>query len=283
MQAKIIDGEKISKIIKKEIYNKVKSRISLGKRAPGLASILVGDDPASKIYVQEKYRLCRSIGFFFKLYDFPNDTDEITLLKLIDHLNKDEKIDGIFISLPLPKRINPIRISEKIRPDKDIDGLHPYNIGLLCQRTPKLKPCTSQGVITLLKRYRIKLIGLNSVVVGASNHVGRPMILELLSEGCTTTAVHRFTTDLVYHVKHADLLVVAIGKPNFVPGSWIKPGAIVIDVGINYMKEGGVVGDVCYKEAIKIAGWITPVPGGVGPMTTMMLMKNTLHACEVHY
>ncbi|ARC53317.1 bifunctional methylenetetrahydrofolate dehydrogenase/methenyltetrahydrofolate cyclohydrolase FolD [Candidatus Riesia pediculischaeffi] len=282
MLAKIIDGKKISKIIRKKIYERVKVRIASGKRVPGVAAILVGDNPASKVYVREKYKICKTIGFFSKLYDLSKDIDEVHLLNLISRLNKDKEIDGIFVSLPLPKNINSIKILEKIRPDKDIDGLHPYNIGRLCQRTPKLKPCTSQGIITLLKRYKIKLIGLNSVVVGASNYVGRPISLELLSEGCTITMVHRFTNNMVYHIKNADLLVVAIGKPNFIPGDWIKPGAIVVDVGINCTDDGKIVGDVCYKEAIEIAGWITPVPGGVGPMTVTMLMRNILYACEIH-
>lgn len=283
MSAKIIDGKMISKIITQEIAEKVKFRLLLGKRAPGLAVILVGNDPASKIYVNSKRRTCRAVGFFSRSYNLSENTTESELLQLINQLNNDEAIDGILVQLPLPKTISYLKILEHIHPDKDVDGFHPYNIGLLCQRVPKLRPCTSYGVITLLKRYQINLLGLNAVIIGTSNIVGRPMNLELLLAGCTITVTHRFTRNLRYYVEQADLLVVAIGKPNFIPGEWIKPGAIIIDIGINRLSNGKITGDVCCQEAQKRASWITPVPGGVGPMTVVTLMQNTLQAYDNYH
>nr|CBA72071.1 bifunctional 5,10-methylene-tetrahydrofolate dehydrogenase/ 5,10-methylene-tetrahydrofolate cyclohydrolase [Arsenophonus nasoniae] len=273
----------ISETIRQEVAEKVKLRLSLGKRAPGLAVILVGNDPASQIYVNSKRRTCEAVGFISRSYDLAEKTTESELLQLIDQLNNDKAIDGILVQLPLPKTIDYIKILEHIHPDKDVDGFHPYNIGRLCQRAPRLRPCTPRGIITLLERYQIKLLGLNAVIVGASNIVGRPMSLELLLAGCTTTVAHRFTTNLRHHVEQADLLVVAIGKANFIPGEWIKPGAVVMDVGINRLENGKVTGDVCYQEAQQRASWITPVPGGVGPMTVATLMQNTLQACEEYH
>lgn len=283
MSAKIIDGKMISETIRQEVAEKVKLRLSLGKRAPGLAVILVGNDPASQIYVNSKRRTCEEVGFISRSYDLAEKTTESELLQLIDQLNNDKAIDGILVQLPLPKTIDYIKILEHIHPDKDVDGFHPYNIGRLCQRAPRLRPCTPRGIITLLERYQINLLGLNAVIVGASNIVGRPMSLELLLAGCTTTVAHRFTRNLRHHVEQADLLIVAIGKPNFISGDWIKPGAIVMDVGINRLKNGKVTGDVCYQEAQQRASWITPVPGGVGPMTVATLMQNTLQACEEYH
>ncbi|MGP1959016.1 MAG: bifunctional methylenetetrahydrofolate dehydrogenase/methenyltetrahydrofolate cyclohydrolase FolD [Arsenophonus sp. NC-CH8-MAG3] len=283
MSAKIINGKMISETIEQEIAEKVKLRLSLGKRAPGLAVILVGNNPASQIYVNNKRRTCEIVGFISRSYDLLEKTTELELLQLINQLNNDKTIDGILIQLPLPKTIEYIKILEHIHPDKDVDGFHPYNIGRLCQRAPRLRPCTSRGIITLLERYQINLLGLNAVIVGASNIVGRPMSLELLLSGCTTTVTHRFTTNLRHHIERADLLVVAIGKPNFIPGEWIKPGAIVIDVGINLLENGKITGDIRYKEAQKRASWITHVIGGVGPMTVATLMQNTLQACEDYH
>lgn len=283
MSAKIIDGKMISETIKQEIGEKVKLRLSLGKRAPGLAVILVGNDPASQIYVNSKRRTCEAVGFISRSYNLAEKTTESELLQLIDQLNNDKAIDGILVQLPLPKTIDYIKILEHIHPDKDVDGFHPYNIGRLCQRAPRLRPCTPRGIITLLERYQINLLGLNAVIVGTSNIVGRPMSLELLLTGCTTTVTHRFTTNLRQHIEQADLLVVAIGKPSFIPGEWIKPGAIIMDVGINRLKNGTVTGDVCYQEAQQRASWITPVPGGVGPMTVATLMQNTLQAYEEYH
>ena len=283
MSAKIIDGKMISETIRQEIAEKVKLRLSLGKRAPGLAVILVGNDPASQIYVTSKRRTCEAVGFVSRSYDLAEKTTESELLQLIDQLNNDKTIDGVLVQLPLPKTIDYIKILEHIHPDKDVDGFHPYNIGRLCQRAPRLRPCTPHGIITLLERYQINLLGLNAVIIGASNIVGRPMSLELLLAGCTTTVTHRFTTKLRHHVEQADLLVAAVGKPNFIPGEWIKYGAIVMDVGINRLENGKVTGDVCYQEARQRASWITPVPGGVGPMTVVTLMQNTLQACEEYH
>lgn len=242
--------------------------------------MLVGADPASQIYVGSKRRACEEVGFLSHSYDLPDSTSEMELLSLIDQLNHDDTIDGVLVQLPLPANIDYVKVLEHISPSKDVDGFHPYNVGRLCQRAPKLRPCTPKGIITLLERYNIDTYGLNAVVIGASNIVGRPMSMELLLAGCTTTVTHRFTKDLRHHVEHADLLVVAVGKPGFILGEWIKPGAIVIDVGINRLDNGKVVGDVDFDEAVKRAAFITPVPGGVGPMTVATLIQNTLQACE---
>ncbi|MDR2243442.1 MAG: bifunctional methylenetetrahydrofolate dehydrogenase/methenyltetrahydrofolate cyclohydrolase FolD, partial [Providencia alcalifaciens] len=244
---------------------------------------LVGANPASQIYVGSKRRACEEVGFISRSYDLPDTTTEAELLKLIDDLNQDNEIDGILVQLPLPAGIDNVKVIERIHPDKDVDGFHPYNVGRLCQRAPRLRPCTPRGIVTLLERYDINTYGLNAVIIGASNIVGRPMSLELLLAGCTTTVTHRFTKDLEQHVRNADLLVVAVGKPNFIPGEWIKPGAIVIDVGINRLENGKVTGDVDFDEASKRAAWITPVPGGVGPMTVATLIQNTLQACEEYH
>ncbi|PNL49799.1 bifunctional methylenetetrahydrofolate dehydrogenase/methenyltetrahydrofolate cyclohydrolase FolD [Proteus mirabilis] len=283
MSARIIDGKSIAQTIRSEVAEKVKRRINAGKRAPGLAVILVGDNPASQIYVGSKRRACEEVGFISRSYDLPDTTSEADLLNLIDQLNADSTIDGILVQLPLPAGIDNVKVLERIHPDKDVDGFHPYNIGRLCQRAPKLRPCTPRGIVTLLERCNIPMNGLNAVIIGASNIVGRPMSLELLLAGCTTTVTHRFTKDLRFHVEHADLVVVAVGKPNFIPGEWIKPGAIVIDVGINRLENGKVVGDVDFEAASQRAGWISPVPGGVGPMTVATLIQNTLQACEEYH
>lgn len=283
MSARIIDGKTIAQTIRSEVAEKVKQRIKIGKRAPGLAVILVGDNPASQIYVASKRKACDEVGFISRSYDLPDTTSEADLLNLIDTLNEDNTIDGILVQLPLPAGIDNVKVLERIHPDKDVDGFHPYNIGRLCQRAPKLRPCTPRGIVTLLERCNIPMNALNAVIIGASNIVGRPMSLELLLAGCTTTVTHRFTKDLRFHVEHADLVVVAVGKPNFIPGEWIKPGAIVIDVGINRLENGKVVGDVDFAQASQRAGWISPVPGGVGPMTVATLIQNTLQACEEYH
>ncbi|KGD82287.1 bifunctional methylenetetrahydrofolate dehydrogenase/methenyltetrahydrofolate cyclohydrolase FolD [Pantoea agglomerans] len=280
MAAKIIDGKTIAQQVRVEVAEKVKQRLAAGKRAPGLAVVLVGENPASQIYVASKRRACEEVGFHSRSYDLPATTREAELLDLIDALNQDDEIDGILVQLPLPAGIDNVKVLERITPDKDVDGFHPYNVGRLCQRAPTLRPCTPRGIVTLLERYNIDTYGLNAVVVGASNIVGRPMSMELLLAGCTTTVTHRFTKDLRHHVEHADLLVVAVGKPGFIPGEWIKPGAIVIDVGINRLESGKVVGDVDFDSASERASYITPVPGGVGPMTVATLIQNTLQACE---
>ncbi|CRY23404.1 bifunctional methylenetetrahydrofolate dehydrogenase/methenyltetrahydrofolate cyclohydrolase FolD [Yersinia enterocolitica] len=283
MSAKIIDGKTIAQQVRNEVAALVQKRLAAGKRAPGLAVVLVGENPASQIYVASKRKACEEVGFVSRSYDLPMTTTEAELLALIDSLNNDSEIDGILVQLPLPAGIDNVKVLEHIHPDKDVDGFHPYNVGRLCQRAPKLRPCTPRGIVTLLERYDIPTYGLNAIVVGASNIVGRPMSLELLLAGCTTTVTHRFTKNLRQHVENADLLVVAVGKPGFIPGEWIKPGAIVIDVGINRLESGKVVGDVEFDVAVERAGWITPVPGGVGPMTVATLIQNTLQACEEYH
>jgi methylenetetrahydrofolate dehydrogenase (NADP+)/methenyltetrahydrofolate cyclohydrolase len=280
MAAKIIDGKTIAQQVRNEVAEQVKQRLAAGKRAPGLAVVLVGENPASQIYVASKRKACEEVGFISRSYDLPASTTEPELLALIEKLNTDQDIDGILVQLPLPAGIDNVKVLERISPDKDVDGFHPYNVGRLCQRAPKLRPCTPRGIVTLLERYNIDTYGLNAVVVGASNIVGRPMSMELLLAGCTTTVTHRFTKNLRHHVENADLLIVAVGKPGFIPGDWIKPGAIVIDVGINRLESGKVVGDVDFEAASERAAYITPVPGGVGPMTVATLIQNTLQACE---
>lgn len=283
MSAQIIDGKTIAQQVRLEVAEKVKQRLAAGKRAPGLAVILVGENPASQIYVSSKRKACEEVGFISRSYDLPGTTGEEQLLALIDKLNDDAEIDGILVQLPLPEGIDNVKVLERIAADKDVDGFHPYNVGRLCQRAPQLRPCTPRGIMTLLERYNIDTFGLNAVVIGASNIVGRPMSLELLLGGCTTTVTHRFTRNLRQHVENADLLVVAVGKPGFIPGEWIKPGAVVIDVGINRLDDGRVVGDVEFAVAAERAAWITPVPGGVGPMTVATLIQNTLQACEEYH
>lgn len=279
MTAQIISGTTLSKQIKSDISKKITHYLSEGKRAPGLAVILVGADPASQVYVGSKRRSCEEIGITSQSYDLPETTSEQELLALIDKLNADETIDGILVQLPLPKQINSEAIIERIDPKKDVDGFHPYNVGRLCQRIPTLRACTPYGVMKLLETTGIDLHGKHAVIVGASNIVGRPMSLELLLAGATVTVTHRFTKDLESHVRQADILVVAVGKPNLVQGEWVKEGAVVIDVGINRI-DGKLVGDVGFESASQKASYITPVPGGVGPMTVAMLMHNTLYAYE---
>lgn len=280
MSAKIIDGKAVAADLKQKLKLATDELIAAGKRRPGLAVVLIGENPASKVYVGSKRRSCEEIGIKSVAYDMPDTTSQDELLALIDKLNNDEEIDGILVQLPLPAHIDSETVIERIAPHKDVDGFHPYNIGRLAQRMPVLRPCTPKGVITLLRSTEMDLKGLEAVVVGASNIVGRPMALELLLAGCTTTVCHRWTKNLEEQVRRADLLVVAVGKPNFIPGDWIKPGAIVIDVGINRLENGKLTGDVDFEGAKEKAAWITPVPGGVGPMTVATLMENTLFAAE---
>ncbi|WP_176467002.1 bifunctional methylenetetrahydrofolate dehydrogenase/methenyltetrahydrofolate cyclohydrolase FolD [Vibrio metoecus] len=280
MTAQNIDGTLISQTVRSEVAARVKARVQAGLRAPGLAVVLVGEDPASQVYVGSKRRACEEVGFVSKSFDLPATASEEALLSLVEELNNDPQIDGILVQLPLPAGIDTTKVLESIHPEKDVDGFHPYNVGRLAQRIPKLRSCTPKGIITLLDRYNIPLRGKHAVIVGASNIVGRPMTLELLLAGCTTTTCHRFTQDLEGHIRQADILVVAVGKPNFIPGAWIKEGAIVVDVGINRLDTGKLVGDVEYDVARTRASFITPVPGGVGPMTVASLIENTMMACE---
>ncbi len=280
MTAQLIDGKQIAADIRKNIALQVQDRLNKGLRAPGLAVILVGSDPASEVYVSHKRKDCEQVGFQSQAYDLAETTTQVELLDLIDQLNNDATVDGILVQLPLPKHLDSSLLLERISPSKDVDGFHPYNVGRLAQRIPLLRSCTPKGIMTLLEHTGVDLHGLDAVIVGASNIVGRPMALELLLAGCTTTITHRFTKDLESHVRRADLVVVAVGIPNLVKGEWIKPGAIVIDVGITRQDNGQLIGDVGFDEAIKRAAWITPVPGGVGPMTRACLLENTLQACE---
>jgi methylenetetrahydrofolate dehydrogenase (NADP+)/methenyltetrahydrofolate cyclohydrolase len=280
MAAQLISGKSIAEQLLATLKQRIEQRLQDGKRAPALAVILVGDSAASQIYVANKRRSCEQAGMRSLSYNLPSDTTEADLLKLVDELNQDTSVDGILVQLPLPSQINAERVIERIDPLKDVDGFHPYNVGRLALRMPLLRPCTPRGIMTMLQTLNVDLKGLNAVVVGASNIVGRPMSLELLLAGCTVTTCHRFTRNLAELVAAADLLVVAVGKPGFIPGEWIKPGAIVIDVGINRLESGKICGDVQFDLASARAAWITPVPGGVGPMTVATLMENTLDALE---
>lgn len=280
MTAQIIDGKTIAAELKQKIKAATQMRLATGKRRPGLAVVLIGDNPASQVYVGSKRRSCEEVGFKSESFDLADSTSEQELLDLITQLNQDDEIDGILVQLPLPAHINADTVIEHIAPHKDVDGFHPYNIGRLAQRHPQLRPCTPKGVITMMQSVGIELKGKEAVVVGASNIVGRPMALELLLAGCTTTVCHRMTKDLESHVRRAEVLIVAVGKPGFIPGAWIRDGAVVIDVGINRLADGKLTGDVEFDKASEKAAWITPVPGGVGPMTVATLLENTLFAAD---
>jgi methylenetetrahydrofolate dehydrogenase (NADP+) / methenyltetrahydrofolate cyclohydrolase len=282
MSAKILDGKATAADLRQQIKSRVDERVACGQRRPGLAVVLVGENPASQVYVRNKRKSCEEVGFHSVSHDLPVTTSQEELLALIDELNADEAIDGILVQLPLPEQIDEELVIERILPTKDVDGFHPYNVGRLALRMPLLRSCTPKGVMTLLERTGQKLEGLDAVIIGQSNIVGRPMALELLAARCTITVCHSRTKDLAEKARNADVLVVAIGRGEFVPGDWIKPGAIVIDVGMNRNDEGKLVGDVHYESAKERASWITPVPGGVGPMTIATLLENTLQAAELH-
>jgi methylenetetrahydrofolate dehydrogenase (NADP+) / methenyltetrahydrofolate cyclohydrolase len=249
-------------------------------RKPGLAVVQVGDNAASTVYVRSKRKSCGEVGIESFAYDLPASTPANELLDLVHTLNQDEGVDGILVQMPLPKGIDSDRIVDAVDPAKDVDGFHPTNTGLLAQKRPRLRPCTPYGVIRLAEAYRIPLTGLRAVVVGASNIVGRPMALELLLARSTVTVCHTGTRDLRSEVERAEILVAAVGKPGFVPGEWVRPGAAVFDVGINRLPTGKLVGDVDYETAAQRARWITPVPGGIGPMTIAMLLSNTVDAAH---
>ncbi len=280
MSAQLIDGKAIAEQVKQQVANGVAERLKKGLRAPGLAVILVGQDPASEVYVRNKSNACERVGFKSETITLPSDTSQVELEALIDKFNTDANIDGILLQLPLPQHLASDPLLERIRPDKDVDGFHPFNLGRLAQRLPLLRPCTPKGIITLLESTGQTIKGKDAVIVGASNIVGRPMGLELLLAGCTVTTTHRFTKNLPEKVSQADIVVVAAGKPGLVKGEWVKKGSIVIDVGINRLDCGSLVGDVEFEVAKERAGWITPVPGGVGPMTVATLMENTLYAAD---
>lgn len=282
MTAQLIDGKAIAADVRQDVANNVAARLKVGARVPGLAVVLVGNDPASHVYVSNKHRACENAGIHSIQHELPAETTQQALEALIDQLNEDDTIDGILVQLPLPAHLDAEPLLERILPNKDVDGFHPYNLGRLAQRLPALRPCTPKGVMTLLEKSGLAVRGLDATVVGASNIVGRPMALELMLAGCTTTVCHRFTQNLEEHVRRADILVVAVGKPGIVKGEWIKSGAIVIDVGINRQEDGRLIGDIDFEQAAQRASHITPVPGGVGPMTVASLLQNTLESAERH-
>ncbi|MDH3788374.1 MAG: bifunctional methylenetetrahydrofolate dehydrogenase/methenyltetrahydrofolate cyclohydrolase FolD [Xanthomonadales bacterium] len=277
-KAKILDGNKVSQALIECVRESIEAHVAQGGRRPGLAVVLVGSDPASSIYVRAKRRDCESAGIIARDFDLDETTAEQELLDLIDQLNEDPEVDGILVQLPLPHHINEAAVTNRIRSNKDVDGFHAFNVGKLALRQPGLRPCTPRGVMALLHYYGIANRSMHAVVVGASNIVGRPMALELLFTGSTVTVSHRFTRNLEEHVRSAELLISAIGKPGIVNSDWIRPGAIVVDVGINRLPDGKIVGDIDFDRAAERASWISPVPGGVGPMTRATLMLNTAEA-----
>jgi methylenetetrahydrofolate dehydrogenase (NADP+)/methenyltetrahydrofolate cyclohydrolase len=278
VSARIIDGKAIAQEVRNEVRRSVDGMVGRGLRRPGLAVLMVGDNPASQVYVRNKRRACEDCGIVSVAHDLPQSTSEMELLARIDELNASEGVDGILVQLPLPDHIRESAVVERIDPRKDVDGFHPYNVGRLAERNPLIRPCTPYGVVRMLDHIGVSVKGKHCVVVGASNIVGRPMSLELLLMGATTTVTHRFTRDLESHVRMAEVLIVAAGKPGLIPGDWVREGAVVVDVGMNRREDGALCGDVDFEGAKQRAAWITPVPGGVGPMTVAMLMKNTLEA-----
>jgi methylenetetrahydrofolate dehydrogenase (NADP+)/methenyltetrahydrofolate cyclohydrolase len=280
MPAQLIDGKALASEIRAGVKVRVAERVKAGRPAPGLAVIQVGADPASAIYVRNKRNACKEAGILSIEHDLPAATSQTDLLQLINALNADPTVNGILVQLPLPDHIVTHEIIEQIDPMKDVDGFHPFTVGRLAQRIPALRPCTPFGIMKMLEHINIDAKGKHAVIVGASNIVGRPLALEMLLAGATVTVCHKFTTDLEAQVRQADILAVAVGKPDLIPGNWVKEGAIVFDVGINRMADGKLKGDVEFATAAERAAWITPVPGGVGPMTVAMLMHNTLDAAE---
>lgn len=281
MTGQIIDGKTIATRVRAEVAQRVAARVASGKSIPGLAVVLVGDNAASQIYVRNKRKMTEGVGLVSRAYDYPGDLAEAELLAVINALNADPEIHGILVQLPLPKQIDAERVVECIDPAKDVDGFHPCNLGHLVRKTPRLRPCTPYGCMRLLAETGVDLAGQHAVVIGQSNIVGRPMALELLMARCTVTICHSATRDLPNIVRQADILVAGVGRPRFVQGDWVKPGAIVVDVGINRLPDGKLCGDVDFEAAKARASWITPVPGGVGPMTIAMLLANTLRAAEL--
>ena len=282
MAAQLIDGKKISQQRVEAVAQAVKARQEKGLHTPCLAVVLVGNDPASAVYVRNKKLACQKSGIESRSYELPSETMQDDLLKLVEELNGDPAVDGILVQLPLPAHIDSQAVLERIEPHKDVDGFHPYNVGRLVVKMPLMRPCTPKGVMTLLEAYGIDPKGKKAVVVGASNIVGRPQALELLLSRATVTICHSATQNLADEVAAADILVVGVGIPNFVKGEWVKPGAVVIDVGINRLDDGSLCGDVEFDVAKERASMITPVPGGVGPMTIATLLENTVHAASLH-
>ena len=282
MTARILDGKRIADSLLDELRLRVDARVAAGLPRPGLAVVLVGSDAASQSYVRNKRRAAEKVGIRAFDFDLPEGTGEAELLALVDRLNADPAVHGILVQLPLPGIVDATPLIHRIDPRKDVDGFHPENVGHLALRQFGLRPCTPRGITTLLGYTDQPVRGRSATIVGVSNHVGRPMAMELLIAGCTVTSCHKFTPHEVLrrHVGEADILVVAVGRPGLIPGDWVKPGAVVIDVGINRLDDGRLTGDVEFEPAARRASWITPVPGGVGPMTVATLMQNTLEAAE---
>jgi methylenetetrahydrofolate dehydrogenase (NADP+) / methenyltetrahydrofolate cyclohydrolase len=280
MTANLLDGKKVAADIKRQIKYSVDTRVEQGQEIPGLAVILIGNDAASKVYVNNKRKACQEVGYASYSYDLPVHTTEKDLIALIERLNHDPSIDGILVQLPLPPQINTAKVIETIKPDKDVDGFHPYNLGRLAQRNPILRPCTPFGIIRLLEYYNINLKGIDATIIGASNIVGRPMSLELLLAGSSVTICHRFTPNLQPHVENAQLVIIAAGKMDIVKTAWLKKDHVIVDVGIHRLENGRLRGDINHANALEKVAWISPVPGGVGPMTIALLLENTLFAAE---
>ena len=276
----ILDGKAVAQRVTDEVRAAVGEFVAAGHSPPGLAVVLVGDNVASQVYVRNKRKTTEAVGMRSFAHDLPADATEDALLALIDRLNADAAVNGILVQLPLPKHIDAEKVIERIDPRKDVDGFHPYNIGRLVLKMPVLRPCTPYGCMRLLKETGADLVGLHAVVIGQSNIVGRPMALELLMARCTVTICHSATRDLPEIVRQADILVAGVGRAKFVKRDWVKPGAIVIDVGINRLEDGKLCGDVDFEGVKDLASWITPVPGGVGPMTIATLLSNTLTAAK---
>ena len=280
MSARILDGEVIAQSIKEEIATRTINRVDDGHRPPGLAIILVGDDPSSHVYVRLKKKDCEMVGFHTEIRLFDESASENEVISCVQSFNRNENIDGILVQLPLPAQIDALTVIKTINPEKDVDGIHPYNLGMLALRAPAIRSCTSKGIMSLLGQTGIPIRGLDATVVGASNHVGRPTCLELLRAGCTVTSCHRFSRDTKFHVISADIVISATGVAGLIKGHWIKPGAIVIDVGIERQIDGSLCGDIDFDSVVKAAGWLTPVPGGVGPMTRVSILENLMEAAE---
>ena len=279
--AQILDGLEVSNATLETVHDAIENHVQTGGKRPGLAVVLVGSDPASSIYVRAKRKDCERAGIEAKDFDLSAETTQAQLLELIDKLNNDDDIHGILVQLPLPPQIDEVAVTNSIRASKDVDGFHAFSVGRLALRQPGLRPCTPRGIMTLLSYFGIEVIGRNCLVVGASNIVGRPMGLELLYQGATVTTCHRFTRNLEFHVRHAEIIIIAVGKPGIVDADWIADGAIVVDVGINRLESGKLVGDIDFDKAAQKAAWISPVPGGVGPMTRATLMQNTAEAAGI--
>ena len=280
MSATILDGEAIAQSIKNEIARRTRDRAVEGYRPPGPAIVIVGNAPSSHVYVRLKKKDCEAVGFHTEIRRLDESVSEKEVVSYLQDFNSDERIDGILVQLPLPPQIDPLTVIKTINPDKDVDGIHPYNLGMLTLREPAIRSCTSKGIMSLLDRTDVPIRGLDATVVGASNHVGRPACLELLRAGCTVTSCHRFSRDTKSHVASADILVSATGVAGLIKADWVKPSAIVIDVGIERQPGGSLRGDVDFDSVVKVAGWLTPVPGGVGPMTRVSILENLMEAAE---